>query len=889
MSYCSVASTLPAGSSDRVAGGKGATGDAQAGLVAPLVVPSAPTKASTMGVELKSTVQRDRNAPPQLPKYQKAKIGVLLRREALKKRHRSKAKGDKGGYLPVPNTESKVHSSGPQKEHKRPLRRHDGGRRTFDKRGSVLLQSKLQTNVLVKTQFAAWALNQAVISAIFCIVLGFSALVWGGVNDQYGLFYGAIGTYSVCLGIFIYAFEYHLLPERSPSAIPSRGFMYFAVGVPLFFTLPTILAGVCVYVCAITNCIAAFYEEEVKAPAPKRRRRVPRRPGAIADAKVSGAGAAVAPGDTYLIEPETCCNAWRAWWLHLQNSNTMGEKVLIFLYICVNIVLFSIAVSLWFSINQDLDEDDQISAAGPFAKGFGWTLDFNCAVILVPVCRTLITIIYENSNSQSCFSRILACVVTFVPIDHNIAAHKFIAFVMAFGACGHMFFHFVNYALRPDQTIELFGVVPWYTGGVIMLCILLIFSGALYNVKTKQFEIFWYTHIFIFPLFFAVLLLHGKSWYNPNFWKWFALPAVLYGLERIVAVQRHKKRVTLLSATLMKPNVFSLEIEKSGPFAARGSVEPYEEGMYCYINCPHLSRFEWHPFTISSAPSDKTVTFHIRVSVPGSWTSRLQDYLTSLGDAKTGRVKLHHQRGADRVPGKVFGPDGLPLLRVDGPHSAPTQHISKYQQVMVVGAGIGVTPVASSCKSVIFHRWRTAVGETFPNHAYFYWVCAHRDVDSFRWLVRLVRECQDEVRHQREKGTKEKARRFEFHIYVTSVPKSAAPVKVQVSPEDDEKFWGRRVEDTGIEKKKGPFSEADLYSALKCPSDDVKRMGDVFVHRGRPVWAEEFDRIKCFHPTGTVGIAFCGNKFIARDLKRFSMEHSDVVHGRLFRLHLENF
>lgn len=30
----------------------------------------------------------------------------------------------------------------------------------------------------------------------------------------------------------------------------------------------------------------------------------------------------------------------------------------------------------------------------------------------------------------------------------------------------------------------------------------------------------------------------------------------------------------------------------------------FKEGQYLYLNCPHVSANEWHPFTISSAPDD---------------------------------------------------------------------------------------------------------------------------------------------------------------------------------------------------------------------------------------------------------------------------------------------
>mmetsp|Transcript_16800 Transcript_16800/g.27330 ORF Transcript_16800/g.27330 Transcript_16800/m.27330 type:complete len:323 (+) Transcript_16800:3-971(+) len=313
------------------------------------------------------------------------------------------------------------------------------------------------------------------------------------------------------------------------------------------------------------------------------------------------------------------------------------------------------------------------------------------------------------------------------------------------------------------------------------------------------------------------------------------------------------------------------------------------EGQYCFINCPHLSQFQWHPFTISSAPSDKTVTFHIRKSIPGSWTDELHDYLLSLGNSKSGRVTFSRNNGAQRVSGKIIGPDGLPLLKIDGPHSAPTQHISKYKNVMVIGAGIGVTPVASASKSVVFHKWRTAVGEVFPNNGYFYWVVTHRDVDSFRWLIRLIKDCQDEVSHQRSKAASVYQHKFEFHIFVTSA-KNPKPVKLHIAKEDELSFWGARTEEGGIAKAKGPFDESTLYSALKCPVfGEVKQLGNVYVHNGRPNWRAEFARVKAYHPESTVGVAFCGNEYIAKDLKRQSAAFSNVEQNSLFRLHLENF
>ncbi len=61
------------------------------------------------------------------------------------------------------------------------------------------------------------------------------------------------------------------------------------------------------------------------------------------------------------------------------------------------------------------------------------------------------------------------------------------------------------------------------------------------------------------------------------------------------------------------------------------------------------------------------------------------------------------------------------------------QHMGEYSVAMIIGAGIGATPVSSTLKSIVFYKWRVNMGECFPQHAYFAWVCAHRTC-SFQTL-----------------------------------------------------------------------------------------------------------------------------------------------------------
>lgn len=121
------------------------------------------------------------------------------------------------------------------------------------------------------------------------------------------------------------------------------------------------------------------------------------------------------------------------------------------------------------------------------------------------------------------------------------------------------------------------------------------------------------------------LLTHGKGGLNPGFWRFFAAVGPLYFIERLLRIQRARQRVVVLSCTIMD-DVFSLEFAKEGIFS-----EQYRDGQYIFLNAPAVSSVQWHPFTISSAPEEKTVTVHIRVSGEGSWTKELCAYVAAMG------------------------------------------------------------------------------------------------------------------------------------------------------------------------------------------------------------------------------------------------------------------
>jgi NAD(P)H-flavin reductase len=88
-----------------------------------------------------------------------------------------------------------------------------------------------------------------------------------------------------------------------------------------------------------------------------------------------------------------------------------------------------------------------------------------------------------------------------------------------------------------------------------------------------------------------------------------------------------------------------------------------------FVQAPFCSRIQWHPFTISSAPEEKSVTLHIRVQDPGSWTHQLKLMFEQMAPKGTSYIKLDRMTAQGKMPGKILGPDGKQMIRIDGPHS----------------------------------------------------------------------------------------------------------------------------------------------------------------------------------------------------------------------------
>ncbi|XP_017893165.1 NADPH oxidase 5 [Ceratina calcarata] len=293
-----------------------------------------------------------------------------------------------------------------------------------------------------------------------------------------------------------------------------------------------------------------------------------------------------------------------------------------YVYIVSIIIFISINVALFVS---RLYEYRATNGYTMLARACGQCLNFNCTFILVLVLRQCITFLRTHG-----FNSVL-------PLDQHIYLHKITGVLIGIFSVVHTLTHLLNFGtiVIYDEILNennytmsewvltgrpaKFGLVDGYANptGIILIFILavMMMCSMPFVRRGGCFEIFYWSHLLYIP-FWILLILHG-----PNFWKWFVGPGTIYLLERTrrIASSRSELGKTYISSGLLLPSkVTHLVIKRPPQF-------DFHPGDYVFVKIPVIARYEWHPFTISSAPEQEDyIWLHIRAV--GEWTNSLYSY-----------------------------------------------------------------------------------------------------------------------------------------------------------------------------------------------------------------------------------------------------------------------
>ncbi|PKK27754.1 NADPH oxidase, EF-hand calcium binding domain 5 [Columba livia] len=541
---------------------------------------------------------------------------------------------------------------------------------------------------------------------------------------------------------------------------------------------------------------------------------------------------------------------WLYWHNHRSTVAFLGG------YIGLNLLLFALAALHHAGLGGWL----------VVARGCGQCLNFNCAFLAVLMLRRCLTWLRTTPVAEV------------LPLDQHIAFHQLVGYVVLALATTHTGAHVANfsrlaqqdgrdvlteYLLYPHSGTGGLGDTAAQTGLVLqgLLVAMVTFSCPCIR-QSGHFQLFYWTHLSYISIW-TLLILHG-----PHFWKWFAVPGCLFVLEKVVGLAGWRTGgLHIVEVNLLPSKVTHLVIERPQFFH-------YKPGDFVYLNIPAIATYEWHPFTISSAPEQReTLWLHIRSL--GQWTNKLYEYFQQpelpSPELKPLSRSLREKRSWCWTQ---VGGDGAQLLAnthrlcsvkcyVDGPYGTPTRQIFTSEHAVLIGAGIGITPFASILQSIMYRYRRRKQSCPSCHHSWcedlrdeemmlrkvdFIWI--NRDQKHFEWFVSLLTKLEMEQAEQEPGG-----RFLEMHMYMTSA-----------LGKNDMKGVGLQLALDLLATKE----QRDLITGLRTRTQP-----------GRPDWSKVFGKV-AEEKKGKVQVFFCGSPALAKVIRT----HCERFGFRFFK---ENF
>lgn len=231
-------------------------------------------------------------------------------------------------------------------------------------------------------------------------------------------------------------------------------------------------------------------------------------------------------------------------------KNEVPKWIAVFIWAGIQAGLFGYYFWVYYTFSEYEYTRNILRIALAFARAPANCLNFNCMLILLPVCRNLISFI--RRYLCKCCLRSLRRL-----LDENISFHKLSAYAICFWTTMHTIAHcynveqyvqaqtaapasvvgsvevtvyqlsalgagqcpvdhspsgdqWVNPVCEKDShsVLEVFKIYPALSGVIITLALIIIVFSATEFIRRSYFEIFWFTH-HLFVVFFAFLVSHG--------------------------------------------------------------------------------------------------------------------------------------------------------------------------------------------------------------------------------------------------------------------------------------------------------------------------------------------------------------------------------------------
>jgi dual oxidase len=482
----------------------------------------------------------------------------------------------------------------------------------------------------------------------------------------------------------------------------------------------------------------------------------------------------------------------------------------VILFVCLQI-----AMGVYYFIHLATDKRIHVLGWGvAFAKLGAGVLYPTLAFVLLSSSRRLASFLRQwswiskfiNWDRSQSFHIFLGCTVLFFALLHALS-HLSGTFVSAVGSESPLLPDFPH----PITYRAMIGTRAGVTGIIALGILILIVLTSMPRVRMSWFQVFQHTHLLIWP-FVVLLLVHGTGQLisPPVLGYWLIAPMLCVLWDRVPRTLNMFRPVKNCTFRVIEDKTVVISIPKTS------MSWPYQPGQYLLVRVQEISFAQWHPYTVvGSTTNDSGVGGEMFIHEQGDWSKAL------LHCVKAGRNLT---------------------VTLDGPFGSPSDQLSKYDRVVIVGAGIGVTPYAG---------WLNDI--TPQQTVDFYWIVKERI--TFTWFSALLNSFTSDGDHVVPKGI------VTVHTFATGLAASSTLQYVC------------RVL---LEKHRTVNHSTSFITGLECETRYGRPdIGKIFQTAAQPSTTEHGTDGAPRAGDGKIGVFFCGPNYLGMELSdRCKMERA---------------
>uniref|UniRef100_A0AAZ3S921 NADPH oxidase 4 n=1 Tax=Oncorhynchus tshawytscha TaxID=74940 RepID=A0AAZ3S921_ONCTS len=203
-------------------------------------------------------------------------------------------------------------------------------------------------------------------------------------------------------------------------------------------------------------------------------------------------------------------------------ANEGGKHLVLVLWLGANTLLFMRTFLMYYCGQQYHYLHQMLGLGLCISRASASVLNLNCSLVLLPMCRSLLTYLRGTHTVRSRKARRL--------LDKSKTFHVACGVAICVFSVVHVSAHLVNvvnFSVRYSEEFPSLNVAryrgevrfPGITGILLVLILFLMFTASSYCIRVSNYEIFWYTHN-LFIVFYIILIVHvvgGALKYQTNF------------------------------------------------------------------------------------------------------------------------------------------------------------------------------------------------------------------------------------------------------------------------------------------------------------------------------------------------------------------------------------